>query len=391
MGEAYRATDASLGCEGPGPDELSRPTAGLRRPGHVFLDVLAELPVNTAAPGRIATRPGMQTNRSGWLRWVPGLFTLRQYEPSWLRHDIVAGLVMTTMLVPVGIAYAEASGLPGINGLYATIVPLLAYALFGPSRILVLGPDSALAAVILSVVLPLSSGDPQRARRAGRNDGDRVRRRVRGCRSRASRLHHRAAVETDPLRLHERHRADRDPEPDPEAPRLFRQGGRTAAPDAGNRREGVGGKHQRHGPRDRRQLARADSRAEAVAAPPRHADRRRRRDHRGRGVRSRIARRRLGARSVAAGAAGAASSAGAPRQPGARSSRVASRSRSYPSPTRACSPEPMRRVCEHRSTRTRRWWALASPTSRPASFRASRSAAVLRAHRSRKRLARRPS
>ena len=70
---------------------------------------------------------------------------------------------MTSMLVPVGIAYAEASGLPGINGLYATIVPLIAYALFGPSRILVLGPDSALAPVILTVVLPLSAGDPQRA------------------------------------------------------------------------------------------------------------------------------------------------------------------------------------------------------------------------------------
>jgi MFS superfamily sulfate permease-like transporter len=52
---------------------------------------------------------------------------------------------------------------PGINGLYATIVPLLVYAIFGPSRILVLGPDSALAAVILAVVLPLSAGDPQRA------------------------------------------------------------------------------------------------------------------------------------------------------------------------------------------------------------------------------------
>jgi high affinity sulfate transporter 1 len=74
---------------------------------------------------------------------------------------------MTTMLVPVGIAYAEASGLPGINGLYATIVPLLAYAVFGPSRILVLGPDSALAAVILAVVLPLSADDPQRAVTAG--------------------------------------------------------------------------------------------------------------------------------------------------------------------------------------------------------------------------------
>src|SRR6476661_8298539 len=67
------------------------------------------------------------------------------------------------MLVPVGIAYAVASGLPGIYGLYATIVPLLVYALFGPSRILVLGPDSALAGVILGVVVPLSGGDPVRA------------------------------------------------------------------------------------------------------------------------------------------------------------------------------------------------------------------------------------
>jgi high affinity sulfate transporter 1 len=88
---------------------------------------------------------------------------LRRYEVAWLRHDIVAGLVLTTMLVPVGIAYAVASGVPGIYGLYATIVPLLAYALFGPSRILVLGPDSSLAAVILAVVLPLSGGDPLRA------------------------------------------------------------------------------------------------------------------------------------------------------------------------------------------------------------------------------------
>src|SRR3974377_2474577 len=106
-------------------------------------------------------------DQAGWTRWVPGLHTLRHYQASWLRHDIVAGLVMTTMLVPVGIAYAEASGLPGISGLYATIVPLLAYALFGPSRILVLGPDSSLAAVILAVVLPLSGGDPERALNVG--------------------------------------------------------------------------------------------------------------------------------------------------------------------------------------------------------------------------------
>ena len=113
-------------------------------------------------PGRIPHH-ATQTNPKGWMRWLPGLNTLSRYESSWLRHDLVAGLVMTTMLVPVGIAYAEASGVPGINGLYATIVPLLAYALFGPSRILVLGPDSALAPVILTVVLPLSGGEPHRA------------------------------------------------------------------------------------------------------------------------------------------------------------------------------------------------------------------------------------
>jgi high affinity sulfate transporter 1 len=120
------------------------------------------LSAHTPEPGRAASQ-ATQAKQTGWIRWLPGLNTLRRYESSWLRHDLVAGLVMTTMLVPVGIAYAEASGLPGINGLYATIVPLLAYAVFGPSRILVLGPDSALAAVILTVVLPLSAGQPQRA------------------------------------------------------------------------------------------------------------------------------------------------------------------------------------------------------------------------------------
>src|SRR5512139_2486749 len=117
-------------------------------------------PPPSLEPGRIA-RP--QRDQAGWARWLPGLQTLRSYEAAWLRHDVVAGLVLTTMLVPVGIAYAVASGVPGIYGLYATIVPLLAYALFGPSRILVLGPDSSLAAVILAVVLPLSGGDPARA------------------------------------------------------------------------------------------------------------------------------------------------------------------------------------------------------------------------------------
>ncbi len=98
-----------------------------------------------------------------WIRWFPGIDTLRRYEKASLPHDVFAGLVLATMLVPVGIAYATASGLPGIYGLYATIVPLLVYALFGPSRILVLGPDSSLAPVILGVIVPLSASEPHRA------------------------------------------------------------------------------------------------------------------------------------------------------------------------------------------------------------------------------------
>lgn len=86
----------------------------------------------------------------------------RRYERSWLRHDVVAGLILTAVLIPAGIGYAEASGLPAVTGLYATIVPLLVYALVGPSRLLVLGPDSALAPIIAVSVTPLAFGDPER-------------------------------------------------------------------------------------------------------------------------------------------------------------------------------------------------------------------------------------
>jgi high affinity sulfate transporter 1 len=98
-----------------------------------------------------------------WDGWLPGLRTVRSYEIAWLRSDVLAGVVLAAFIVPVGIAYAVASGVPPIFGLYATIAGLLAYAVFGPSRILVYGPDSALAAIILGTVLPLSGGDPARA------------------------------------------------------------------------------------------------------------------------------------------------------------------------------------------------------------------------------------
>jgi high affinity sulfate transporter 1 len=88
---------------------------------------------------------------------------MRSYEARWLPRDLGAGLVLTAVLVPVGLAYAVASGLPGVCGLYATIIPLVAYALFGPSRVLVLGPDSSLAAIILGVTVSLAAGDANRA------------------------------------------------------------------------------------------------------------------------------------------------------------------------------------------------------------------------------------
>jgi len=96
-------------------------------------------------------------------RWAPGLVTLLNYRRAWLVNDMVAGLVLTAILVPVGMGYAEASGVPAIHGLYATIIPLIAYAIFGPSRIMVLGPDSTLAAVIAALILPFAAGSVERA------------------------------------------------------------------------------------------------------------------------------------------------------------------------------------------------------------------------------------
>lgn len=79
---------------------------------------------------------------------LPGIATARTYQRGWLRSDIGAGLALSALLVPAGMGYAQAAGLPPYTGLYATIVPMLVYALVGPSRILVLGPDSALAPLI---------------------------------------------------------------------------------------------------------------------------------------------------------------------------------------------------------------------------------------------------
>ena len=97
--------------------------------------------------------------------WLPGLQAVRSYRRQWLAKDVIAGIVLSTLLVPQGMAYAELAGLPPITGLYTSILCLLGYAVFGPSRILVLGPDSSLGPMIAATILPLAGadGDPERA------------------------------------------------------------------------------------------------------------------------------------------------------------------------------------------------------------------------------------
>jgi high affinity sulfate transporter 1 len=94
-------------------------------------------------------------------RWVPGLATLAAYKASFLPYDLAAGVTLGAVLVPVGLAYGELAGLP-MAGLYGSLLPLVAYALFGSSRLLVVGPDSAMAALVAVAVVPLAAGDPVR-------------------------------------------------------------------------------------------------------------------------------------------------------------------------------------------------------------------------------------
>src|SRR3954453_16091889 len=91
-------------------------------------------------------------------RYAPGVARLRAYDRAWLRPDLVAGLVQAAILVPQGMAYAELAGLPPVTGLYTTIACLVAYALIGPSRVLVLGPDSSLSPLIFAAIAPLGGG-----------------------------------------------------------------------------------------------------------------------------------------------------------------------------------------------------------------------------------------
>jgi high affinity sulfate transporter 1 len=102
----------------------------------------------------------------GWLKtYIPGINVVTNYERPWLPKDVVAGLVLSALLVPQGMAYAELAGLPPVTGLYTSILCLVGYAVFGPSRVLVLGPDSSLGPMIAATIAPLAlaDGDPARA------------------------------------------------------------------------------------------------------------------------------------------------------------------------------------------------------------------------------------
>jgi high affinity sulfate transporter 1 len=118
-------------------------------------------------PGQSGSGPSQPAGGARWNKltrgWLPGLQTVQGYERGWLTKDLVAGLVLTALLVPAGMGYAQASGLPPIYGLYATIVPLVVYAVLGPSRILVLGPDSALSPLIAAAVIPAAAGSEEQA------------------------------------------------------------------------------------------------------------------------------------------------------------------------------------------------------------------------------------
>jgi high affinity sulfate transporter 1 len=105
-----------------------------------------------------------QGRRKGRFRLaLPGVEVIRHYDSSYFLKDLFAGFVLSAVLLPAGMGYAQAAGLPAIHGLYATIVALIAYAIFGPSRILVLGPDSSLTALIAATILPLAATSVERA------------------------------------------------------------------------------------------------------------------------------------------------------------------------------------------------------------------------------------
>lgn len=93
------------------------------------------------------------------LSWAPGLVSLLSYRRIDLKDDLLAGLSVAAVALPVAVAYAELAGFHPVTGLYACILPMIVYALFGTSRQLVVGPDAATCALLAAAVAPLAAGD----------------------------------------------------------------------------------------------------------------------------------------------------------------------------------------------------------------------------------------
>ena len=169
-------------------------------------------------------------------RWVPGVAAARSYRRGWLRSDLVAGLVLAAILVPQGMAYAELAGLPAVTGLYTTIACLVGYAIFGPSRVLVLGPDSSVSPLIFAAITPLLvTNDPGSAVVLAGMLAMLVGLIEIGPRPRQARLRRRPPLERGAGRLHERpgHHDHRGPAP--EALRLLHRRRRVLRRAAGVR------------------------------------------------------------------------------------------------------------------------------------------------------------
>jgi len=104
----------------------------------------------TAAPNR------------GWRAIFPPAQWLAGYKLPWLRHDVVAGVTLAAYAIPVSLAYATLAGLPPQYGIYCYLVAGPAYALFGTSRQLAIGPTSAISLLVGATLLGMAEGDPQR-------------------------------------------------------------------------------------------------------------------------------------------------------------------------------------------------------------------------------------
>lgn len=97
------------------------------------------------------------------IRFIPGLLLFRNYRRAWLLPDVLAGISVCVVMIPSVIAYSQLMGLPPQQGLYAALIPLIVYALFGSSRQVIVGPDIALSLLIASAIGPLANGSPERA------------------------------------------------------------------------------------------------------------------------------------------------------------------------------------------------------------------------------------